>query len=180
MAAGDAQEAAGYLALAVRLTNPPAPTLTITCGLSGCGKTYLTSRRLASADFLHTVRIRSDVERKRLFGLAPDAASGGTIYTPEATARTYARLAELAESILAAGWSVIVDAAFLKRAERDDVSCAGKHDWACRLPFWRPLHPLMNLPGVSGPARTTPRKRRSPCWRSNFSGLNPSARMNRR
>ena len=116
---GDAQEAAGYLALAVRLTNPPAPSLTITCGLSGCGKTYLTSRRLASADFLHTVRIRSDVERKRLFGLAPDAASGGTIYTPEATARTYARLAELAESTLAAGWSVIVDAAFLKRAERD-------------------------------------------------------------
>jgi aminoglycoside phosphotransferase family enzyme/predicted kinase len=117
---GDAQEAAGYLALAVRLTNPPTPSLTITCGLSGCGKTYLTSRRLASADFLHTVRIRSDVERKRLFGLAPDAASGGTIYTPEATARTYARLAELAESTLAAGWSVIVDAAFLKRAERND------------------------------------------------------------
>ena len=116
---GDAQEAAGYLALAVRLANPPTPSLTITCGLSGCGKTYLTSRRLASADFLHTVRIRSDVERKRLFGLAPDAASGGTIYTPEATARTYARLAELAESTLAAGWSVIVDAAFLKRAERD-------------------------------------------------------------
>jgi uncharacterized protein len=116
---GDAQEAAGYLALAVRLTNPPAPSLTITCGLSGSGKTTLSSRRLASADFLHTVRIRSDVERKRLFGLAPDAASGGTIYTPEATAHTYALLATLAESTLAAGWSVIVDAAFLKRAERD-------------------------------------------------------------
>lgn len=114
-----APEAAGYLALAVRLTSPPAPTLTITCGPSGCGKTFETSRRLASADFLHTVRIRSDVERKRLFGLAPDADSGGTIYTPEATERTYARLAELAAAILQAGWSVIVDAAFLKRAERD-------------------------------------------------------------
>ncbi|MEW6512622.1 MAG: AAA family ATPase [Pseudomonadota bacterium] len=114
-----APEAAGYLALAVRLTSPHAPSLTITCGPSGCGKTFETSRRLASADFLHTVRIRSDVERKRLFGLAPDADSGGTIYTPEATARTYARLADLAETILKAGWSVIVDAAFLKRAERD-------------------------------------------------------------
>lgn len=113
-----APEAAGYLALASRLTTPSAPTLTITCGPSGCGKTYLTSRRLASADFLHTVRVRSDVERKRLFGLAPDADSGGTIYTPDATARTYARLAELAEAILRSGWSVIVDAAFLKRAER--------------------------------------------------------------
>jgi hypothetical protein len=118
-AAGDLQEAAGYLALAVRLTTPPAPKLTITCGPSGCGKTFETSRRLASADFLHTIRLRSDVERKRLHGLAPDADSGGTIYTPEATERTYARLVELAEKALIAGWSVIVDAAFLKRAERD-------------------------------------------------------------
>jgi hypothetical protein len=118
-AAADAQEAAGYLALAARLTVPPAPNLTITCGPSGCGKTHATNRRLASADFLHTVRVRSDVERKRLFGLAPEAASGGAIYTPEATLRTYARLAELAEEAIRSGWSVIVDAACLKRAERD-------------------------------------------------------------
>ena len=116
--ASDQQEAAGYLALAARLTTPPPPTLTITCGPSGCGKTYETSRRLASADFLHTVRLRSDVERKRLHGLAPDANSGGTIYAAETTRRTYARLAELAEALLQAGWSVIVDAAFLKRDER--------------------------------------------------------------
>jgi hypothetical protein len=118
-AAADAQEAAGYLALAARLTVPPAPTLTITCGPSGCGKTLATNRRLASADFLTTVRMRSDVERKRLFGLAPEADSGGAIYTVEATARTYARLAELAEGAITSGWSAIVDAAFLKRAERD-------------------------------------------------------------
>ena len=113
-----APEAAGYLALASRLTVPPQPTLTITCGPSGCGKTHASSRRLARADFLDTVRLRSDVERKRLYGLAPDASSGGAIYTPAATLRTYAHLAELAEQALAAGWSVIVDAAFLKRAER--------------------------------------------------------------
>lgn len=118
-AAADAQEAAGYLALAARLTVPPVPTLTITCGPSGCGKTHATNRRLASADFLTTVRMRSDVERKRLFGLAPEADSGGAIYTAEATARTYARLAELAEGAITSGWSAIVDAAFLKRAERD-------------------------------------------------------------
>jgi aminoglycoside phosphotransferase family enzyme/predicted kinase len=107
-----------YLSFALRLINPLAPTLTITCGLSGSGKTYLSSRRLASADFLQTVRIRSDVERKRLHGLAPNADSGGTIYGPAATLRTYAHLAELAERALHAGWSVIVDAAFLRRAER--------------------------------------------------------------
>ncbi|MEW6163705.1 MAG: AAA family ATPase [Pseudomonadota bacterium] len=111
-------ESVGYLAIAERLAAPPAPALTITCGPSGSGKTHASSRRLATADFLHTVRIRSDVERKRLFGLAPDAASGGTIYAPAATLRTYARLGELAELALSAGWSAIVDAAFLKRAER--------------------------------------------------------------
>ena len=122
----DQQEAAGYLALAARLTQAPLPTLTITCGPSGCGKTHETSRRLASADFLHTVRFRSDVERKRLYGFAPDADSQGTIYTPEATERTYARLAALAEDALRAGWAVIVDAAFLKRAERDTFRALAK------------------------------------------------------
>jgi predicted kinase len=118
----DAAEARQYLAMAEQLAAPTTPMLTITCGLSGCGKTYLTSRRLASADFLQTVRIRSDVERKRLFGLAPhdsSATSNGLIYTADATRRTYERLAELAEAALGAGWSVIVDAAFLKRVERD-------------------------------------------------------------
>jgi aminoglycoside phosphotransferase family enzyme/predicted kinase len=118
-ATADAQEAAGYIALAAQLIAPSRPSLTITCGVSGSGKTHATNRRLASADFLHTVRVRSDVERKRLFGLAPAADSSGAIYTAEATARTYARLAEVAELALANGWSIIVDAAFLKRAERD-------------------------------------------------------------
>lgn len=116
---GRPEECARYLAFARRLAVSPAPTLTITCGPSGSGKTWASSRRLATADFLHTVRIRSDVERKRLYGLAPDAASGGGIYTPAATLRTYARLGELAELAIDAGWSVIVDAAFLKRAERE-------------------------------------------------------------
>lgn len=116
----DGKEAAQYLAMAQRLAAPTAPNLTITCGVSGSGKTYASGRRLTSADFLDTVRIRSDVERKRLFGLAPEAASDGTIYSADATGRTYARLAELASAALQSGWSVLVDAAFLKRAERDD------------------------------------------------------------
>jgi hypothetical protein len=64
------------------------------------------------------------VERKRLFGLAPlarsDSPQDAGIYTAEANTRTYARLRELARDLLAAGWPVIVDAAFLRRAERAD------------------------------------------------------------
>jgi hypothetical protein len=69
------------------------------------------------------LRLRSDVERKRLFGLASTERSGSTtdagIYVPNAHARTYGRLHELADMLLRAGWSVIVDATFLKRADRD-------------------------------------------------------------
>jgi hypothetical protein len=62
------------------------------------------------------------VERKRLFGLAPLADSGshaGNIYDASATHRTYSRLHELSRNLLAAGTTVIVDAAFLKQDERD-------------------------------------------------------------
>lgn len=112
-------EAVEYLVMAEKLGVPPPPTLVITFGLSGSGKTTASSARLLADATASTVRLRSDVERKRLFGLAPDAASGGAIYTAEATTRTYARLAELARQALRDGWSVIVDAAFLKRAERE-------------------------------------------------------------
>jgi aminoglycoside phosphotransferase family enzyme/predicted kinase len=114
-----------YLQLAWRIAVPPAPTLVITCGLSGSGKTTASSAQLLDASAQSAgslVRLRSDVERKRLFGLAPLAGSGsapdGGIYTAEATARTYGRLLSLARALLAAGWPVIVDAAFLRHAER--------------------------------------------------------------
>lgn len=109
-----------YLALAQRLTAPPAPRLLLTHGLSGSGKSHAAALLAASAG---AVRLRSDVERKRLFGLAPLARSAaqvpGGIYRPEATARTYDELLQRARTALQAGWPVIVDAAFLRRCERD-------------------------------------------------------------
>jgi predicted kinase len=72
---------------------------------------------------LGAVRLRSDVERKRLYGLSPQARPGSQLnaglYAPGAGERTYERLAGLARELLAARYTVIVDAAFLKRAMRD-------------------------------------------------------------
>ena len=117
--------ARAYLQLAWRIAVPPAPTLLITCGLSGSGKTAASSARMLDPQDPAAgsiVRLRSDVERKRLFGLAPLDSSGsaldGGIYAADATRRTYARLHALARDLLAAGWPVIVDAAFLRREER--------------------------------------------------------------
>jgi uncharacterized protein len=116
---GQSAEAAEYLVMAEQLTARAPPTLAITFGLSGSGKTTQSTARLLADPRAATIRLRSDVERKRLFGLAPDADSGGAIYGAEATARTYERLAALARQVIGDGWSVIVDAAFLRRAERD-------------------------------------------------------------
>jgi len=105
----------GYLDLAERYTAGGRPVLIVTRGLSASGKTTLTQPLLEQ---LGAVRIRSDVERKRLFGLPASAdgqaAAGQGLYTAEAGRRTYARLAELAGAVLAAGFSVIVDAACLR------------------------------------------------------------------
>ncbi|MEZ4217941.1 MAG: AAA family ATPase [Myxococcota bacterium] len=110
---------AGYVALAEALAAPRAPTLAITYGLSGSGKTTGTTPLVEERG---AVRVRSDVERKRLHGLdalaRTGAAPGSGIYGADASARTYARLRELAGVALAAGRDAIVDATFLARAER--------------------------------------------------------------
>lgn len=108
-------DTAAYLALALQLAAPPVPRLAITAGLPGAGKSWLALQLLQAGG---AVRVRSDVERKRLHGLAPLQRSAGAIYGPDSTERTYARLLELADALLAAGWPVIVDAAFLRARER--------------------------------------------------------------
>lgn len=104
-----------YLAAAERGLRPPGPRLIITHGPAGCGKS--TAARWLS-DQRGFIRLRSDVERKRLHGLAAYQCSRGEIYDPASTARTYARLAHLARETLAAGYPVVVDAAFLKQGDR--------------------------------------------------------------
>jgi predicted kinase len=117
--ANELQACRSYLALARRCFTPRKAALIITCGLPGSGKTTFSQFVLEQ---MGAIRIRSDVERKRLHGLSALQSSryhAGDIYGPEATARTYARLLELARELLAAGFTVIVDAAFLKREERE-------------------------------------------------------------
>ena len=122
-----------YADLADRYTQASAAALIITHGLSGSGKTTITQSLLETGD---AVRVRSDVERKRLHGLASQARSGSGIdtglYSTEAGQRTYVHLATLAEIILRAGYTVIVDAAFLKRAQRDQLHAVANQ---MRAPF---------------------------------------------
>ena len=104
----------------------------ITHGFSGSGKSSIASQLLCAAG---AIRLRSDVERKRLYGLDPlarSAALGVDIYGAEATRRTFDRLRACARDALLAGYPVIVDAAFLRRAERQGFEALATE---LRVPF---------------------------------------------
>jgi aminoglycoside phosphotransferase family enzyme/predicted kinase len=107
------------VALAQALAWPPAPpALVLSTGLSGSGKSTVALELVQS---LGAVRVRSDVERKRLYGLAATdrPADPAQLYHPQATVRTYERLAQIARVALEGGVSVVVDAVFNRRSERE-------------------------------------------------------------
>ncbi len=113
--------ASRHLELAQRyLAVRPAPALYITHGVSGSGKSWIATRIACARGFVH---LRSDHERRRLAGLAANAASHSAhdagLYAAQQTDATYERLAQLAGGILRQGYSVIVDATFLKARQRD-------------------------------------------------------------
>jgi hypothetical protein len=113
-------EARTLLDLATTLTHPLPVRLDITHGLSGSGKTTVTRTLMQTPG---AIRLRSDIERKRLAGLDALARSGSGVgaqlYAADATRRTYEHLARLAGGALDAGWPVIVDATFIARWQRD-------------------------------------------------------------
>lgn len=105
--------------LAERCIRPMQPMLMLTHGYSGSGKSHFSTRLAEEEGAIH---LRSDIERKRLFGLeAGDSSGSGLgsgIYSAHASRKTYFQLAEVAERVLDAGFDVVVDAAFLQREQR--------------------------------------------------------------
>ena len=133
-----------YLALALRYVQPRAPALWLAHGFSGAGKSTHSQTLIAERG---VVRVRADVERKRLFGLAPQASSAavpGGIYTPEASLRTHEALAQAARWALDAGHTVLVDATFLDASMRARfIALARQLQVPCRiLSFEAPLDVL--------------------------------------
>jgi aminoglycoside phosphotransferase family enzyme/predicted kinase len=108
-----------YLDHAAAMLAPRRHGIVLMSGLSGSGKTWL-AERLAPA--LRALHLRSDVERKRRAGLAPETRSGSGIarglYSAETTAELYRHLLRCAEDVVAGGRSVIVDATFLRPEDR--------------------------------------------------------------
>lgn len=107
-----------YAALAESYSAIPSHFLAITHGVSAVGKSHV-AMRLVEA--LGAIRLRSDVERKRLFSEQQsgdgDQLQAG-IYSQDASAATYQRLHQLANLALHAGFPVVIDATYLKQAQR--------------------------------------------------------------
>ena len=117
-------EAFEYLDLAERLAVGEPPAMIVTCGMSGSGKSTVAAELVGP---LAGVRIRSDVERKRLVGMRPtdrpaDAVATEALYDESCTRRVYDRLATLAGTVLDAGRTVVVDATCIKRWQRDRLA----------------------------------------------------------
>lgn len=105
----------GYTRLAESYTEIPRRYGLVTCGVSGSGKSTLS---LELVERLGVVRLRSDVERKRLFGAAPADRSEAGLYNAQRSEQTYTRLSILAAQVLAAGFPVVVDATCIRQAQR--------------------------------------------------------------
>jgi hypothetical protein len=89
-------------------------------GVSGTGKTTVSTEIIKS---IAAIRIRSDVERKRLFGNSLQSKKkvplGDGLYHSDIITRTYDQLRELTRTLLKAGLSVVVDATFLQHHQRE-------------------------------------------------------------
>ncbi|MGZ8172037.1 MULTISPECIES: bifunctional aminoglycoside phosphotransferase/ATP-binding protein [Methylobacter] len=113
-------EYAVFADLAERFTKRRPIVLIITHGYSGSGKSTMAAQL---AEKIGAFQIRSDIERKRLFGYRALVQSGSGIddglYTQEVSLKTYQHLKELAKAVLDAGFPAIIDAAFLKTRQRD-------------------------------------------------------------
>ncbi|HEX4885354.1 MAG TPA: ATP-binding protein, partial [Casimicrobiaceae bacterium] len=107
--------------------------IVVTHGVAGSGKTTLTQALLEG---LPAIRLRTDVERKRLHGLAPTARSGSPVdaglYASAITEQTYGRLAAHAGTVATAGYTAVLDGTFLRRAQRERMRTLAA---SLRVPF---------------------------------------------
>ncbi len=122
-AARDAEvaEARRYFHLALRYRRADSrPVLVLMAGLTGTGKSTLAA---ALGDVLAAEVVTADEVRKRLAGISAgehrDDPLDSGLYAPEVNVQVYGSLIAAAESALLRGRSVILDATYRRRSDRD-------------------------------------------------------------
>jgi len=123
-----------YLELAEQSEKRPFQgRIILTHGFSGCGKTWLSKQLLEVAEL---ILIRSDIVRKSLHKLETDKPAGSGVgqghYAAAARDEVYRVLLEHTESVVNAGYPVIVDATFLNKKQRMEFRNLSED---CGVPF---------------------------------------------
>lgn len=119
--------ARSYLSAAVGYLGPPRPRLIAVAGLSGTGKSTLAARLAPGLGAAPgAVHLRSDLERKSLFGAEELQRLGPECYTESANARVYETMFTKARHCVSAGHAVIVDAVSARQEERDSLEALGE------------------------------------------------------
>ena len=139
---GDLDDVRAYFDLACAFLAPAVPHLIAIGGLSGSGKSVIAQAIAADIGaFPGAVIVRSDVERKRLFGVAPEAPLPAQAYTQSISDQVYDMCRKRAALALEAGRVVIIDAVHAKPAEREAVEALAAAHGAAFTGFWLDVPP---------------------------------------
>ncbi|MDO5758562.1 MAG: AAA family ATPase [Rhodobacterales bacterium] len=112
------EEARGYLAHALRCLKPPLAWMIAIGGRSGTGKSVLAASLAPLIGAAPgAVHLRSDLERKAYFGVAPLVRLPESAYTPDISARICEIMRNKARQALAAGHGAVLDATWLGPGE---------------------------------------------------------------
>jgi predicted kinase len=132
-----AAEARRFFAAACTFLLPTRLRMVAVGGLSGTGKSSVAAALGPSLGRAPgAVHLRSDIERKRLFGVDEFDRLPREAYLPQASPPVYQRLRDLASIALASGQSTILDAVHLRPFERAAASGAGIGNGACFTGLW--------------------------------------------
>jgi aminoglycoside phosphotransferase family enzyme/predicted kinase len=126
-------EARRYAGEAAAMLRAAPPRLVAIAGLSGSGKSSLALRLAPELGVAPGARVlRSDVLRKRRFGLMPEETLPPEAYRPEVTTLVYRELCERAAVALKAGYAAVIDAVALREEERRAFAAVAE---AASVPF---------------------------------------------
>ena len=121
------------IALATEFLTKEYPSIVITQGVCGSGKTTLAT---ILAGKMSKIYLSSDRERKRSNGLEPDQQAVSPVnqdfYSHEMHQKTYQHLLQLTQQILNYDYSVIIDASFIKLAHRQQFQLLAER---CHCPL---------------------------------------------
>ncbi len=130
-------EARSYMDAARRFLDPVTPCLVAVGGLSGTGKSVLSAALAPSIGAAPgALHLRSDIERKILFGAAETERLPQDAYRSGVSAEVYERLCRLAETGLKAGRAVILDATYTKPEGRQALADLAHAAGVRFIGFW--------------------------------------------